>query len=507
MKHSIRFRFTLIFVAITTALVAGIFAANKYLLPGYYFNRKVTELEEVYRTMDEIVVSAGGDTAEIQRKLNSSAGNFLKSVGGRSNIDVIIADSENNTLVSTGRQNDWQVMRLRAYLEFKDTITGGHLPDSSFKMVKNNGSYIIQQNYDRVSGAMQLEAWGLFSDQKTAFLLSLPLQSIEENVSITSHFIALVGIAAILIGAVAVAFATNYITKPINSLARISNKMSGLDFSEKYTGKEKDEIGTLGDSINSMSDKLQKTIEDLKEANRKLQEDIDLKEKIDETRKEFISNVSHELKTPIALIEGYAEGLTEGIADDKESRDYYCSVIADEARKMNLMVKQLTSLTNYEFGQNPLVRENFDLSELIKNIVKSEKLRAEDKEAVIRLDLMEPCIVNADEFKIEEVLTNFITNSYNHLGGERNIVIKEELVDNKTVRLSVYNDGEKIPQESLKRIWDKFYKVDKARTRAYGGSGIGLSIVKAIMEAHGNQYGVINREHGVEFFVTLDYAG
>lgn len=505
MKHSIRFKFTVIFIAITTALVVGIFLANKYLLSSYYFNQKVKDLESVYSSINQIVEDSSGDPYSISVSLNDPEKRILKSLNGRSNADLVIIGEDEKAIVNTGREVNWLTLRLKAYLEFRDTIKDGNLPD--YKLVKNNGNYIIQQKYDKMSDAYMLEAWGTFTDGKTSFLIQVPVQGIEESVSITNRFIAIVGIIAIFVGGIVVFLATNLITRPINKLAHIATKMSNLDFSEKYTGKEQDEIGVLGSSINTMSEKLEKTITDLKEANIRLQEDISMKEKIDTARKDFISNVSHELKTPIALIEGYAEGLTEGMAEDPESRDYYCSVIMDEAGKMNTLVKQLTSLTNYEFGQNQVEREDFDLTELVKNVLKREKLKAEEKQAVIETRLMEPCMVNADEFKIEEVLTNYLTNAFNHLSGKKCIIITEEPIDARRVKLSVYNDGEPIPEECLPDIWDKFYKVDKARTREYGGSGIGLSIVKAIMEAHGQGYGVRNTDEGVEFFITLDYIG
>ena len=505
MKRSIRFKFTVIFVAITTALVVGVFLANKYLLADYYFNRKVKDLETMYGSINRVVEDSGGDPRYIAAYLNDPEKRILKSMNGRSNADLVILGEDGKAIVNTGREVNWLALRLKAYVDFRDTIAQGNLPD--YELVKNNGNYIIQQKYDRMSDSYLLEAWGTFTDGKTSFLMQVPVQGIEESVSITNRFIAIVGLIAIIVGGIVVFLATDLITKPINKLAHIATKMSGLDFSEKYSGKEQDEIGVLGSSINTMSETLEKTIEDLTEANRKLQEDIDLKEKIDNARKDFISNVSHELKTPIALIEGYAEGLTEGMAEDPESRDYYCSVIMDEAGKMNTLVKQLTSLTNYEFGQNAVVREIFDLTELVSNVLKNEKIRMEEKQAVLETDLMDTCTVSADEFKIEEVLTNFLSNALNHLSGGRKILVKEELISPDLVKLSVYNDGEQIPEASLPEIWDKFYKVDKARTRAYGGSGIGLSIVKAIMEAHGREYGVRNLENGVEFFITLDYKG
>lgn len=253
----------------------------------------------------------------------------------------------------------------------------------------------------------------------------------------------------------------------------------------------------------------------MREANQKLQRDIEEKIQIDEMRKEFIANVSHELKTPIALIQGYAEGLTEGMCEDEESRNYYCEVIMDEAGKMNKMVKQLLTLTALEFGKDTPMMDTFDIAELIDDLVNSSRILTEQKDARVLVETDHPQYVVGDEFKIEEVVTNYLTNAMNHLDGERIIRIRTERLAGHTdechtghpggqVIVRVFNTGSRIPEEDLPNLWTKFFKVDKARTRAYGGSGIGLSIVKAIMDAHHQSCGVVNREDGVEFWFTLE---
>ena len=187
-------------------------------------------------------------------------------------------------------------------------------------------------------------------------------------------------------------------------------------------------------------------------------------------RKEFLSNVSHELKTPIALIQGYAEGLQDNINDDVESREFYCEVIIDEANKMNKMVKKLLTLNQIEFGNNQVSFEHFDIVQVLKSVINSALLLAGQKEAVITMEDYEPLYVWADEYMIEEVVTNYISNAINHVDGEKKINVSMVKHDD-VVRVSVFNTGKCIPEDELDKIWIKFYKVDKARTREYGGSG------------------------------------
>ena len=224
-------------------------------------------------------------------------------------------------------------------------------------------------------------------------------------------------------------------------------------------------------------------------------------------RREFLSNITHELKTPIALIQGYAEGLKDNIQDDAGSRDFYCEVIIDEAAKMNTMVKRLLSLNELEFGENNPQFDRFDIMSLLNSVVNSMNMVFKQKEVTPIIHGNASCGVWADEYLIEEVVTNYISNALNHVEvdkmGKKSIEICVKECDNK-VRISVFNTGKPIPEEDVERIWDKFYKVDKARTREYGGNGIGLSIVKAIMNSLNREFGVKNWDNGVEFWFELD---
>ena len=263
------------------------------------------------------------------------------------------------------------------------------------------------------------------------------------------------------------------------------------------------EIGALGENFNTMSEKLEATISELKNANFRLQQDIEQKEKIEKMRTDFMGNVSHELKTPIALIQGYAEGLKEGVSDDAQSREFYCDVIMDEASKMNQMVKNLMTLNQLEFGDENVEFQRFDLTELIRGVLQSMEIMAQQKEARVQFRQREPVYVWADEFKAEQVVRNYVSNAFNHLDGDRVVDVKI-IPSGDKVRVTVFNTGIPIPEEDVPHIWEKFYKVDKAHTREYGGNGIGLSIVKAIMDSFHQEYGVKNYDNGVEFWFELD---
>lgn len=500
MKRSIRTRFTMIFAGLTALIILIIWCVNNWWLESYYLIDKLHVLEEAYTKIDRIIMSEKGLASSTigPEEEYSDISSVIRELRDKYNIAIVVYDSDNDKiLISSTRDIDILTEKVRRYK------IGLDMPNNEVLVQHDN--YIIQKSYDYRMKSYYMESWGFFSDDSTTFIMTTPLSSIRESVSLANRFLAYVGIVVIFLSSIILYFTTKRITRPIMKLSDLSAKMSNLDFEAKYvdTRGSMEEISILGNSMNLLSDRLKETIGELKSANLELQKDIEEKIKVDEMRKDFIANVSHELKTPIALIQGYAEGLTEGMAEDKDSRDYYCEVIMDEANKMNKMVRQLLTLTALEFGSSDLSMEQFNLTDLIAGVLSSASILIQQKGAKVEFTVSEPIYVWADEFKIEEVITNYLNNALNHVDGEKQIVISVR-PEGKTVRVSVFNTGHQIPEEDIPNLWSKFFKVDKAHTREYGGSGIGLSIVKAIMESHHKEYGVKNMEDGVEFWFTLD---
>ena len=293
---------------------------------------------------------------------------------------------------------------------------------------------------------------------------------------------------------------------------RITKKMAKLDFSEKYEIKDNgasEDMNELGKNINLMSLKLESTIKTLRANNDELEKSVEEKSKIDEMRKQFISDVSHELKTPIGLIQGYAEGLLENVNDDPESRKFYAEVIIDEANKMDKMVKELLELMKLEYKERKFKDIEFDLNELIKEELRRETVNFKDKNITVEYDDDKPIKVVADQEYIEQVVNNYLTNAIKHcekVEGEKKIIIRTDTRKDKKIRLYVYNTGGRIPDENINKIWERFYKIDTSRNREAGGTGIGLALVKAIMNNYDNEYGVENLENGVEFYADINAA-
>jgi signal transduction histidine kinase len=282
-----------------------------------------------------------------------------------------------------------------------------------------------------------LEMYGRLSTG-ISFIMSTPIESINESVDIANRFFFYIGCMGAVAGGIIIWLVSRKITRPILKLSEISERMVHLDFDAKYQENASNEIDVLGENINKLSESLEKSISELKTANNELLKDIEKKERMDEMRKEFLSNVSHELKTPIALIQGYAEGLQEDIYEDPESRAFYCEVIIDEANKMNNMVKKLLTLNQLEFGNDVVNMERFDAAELIPSCINSADILLRQKGIEVRMDLYQQVYVWADEFKIEEVFMNYLSNAINHCVGEGYIEIKIEtlyLIHEKTYNI------------------------------------------------------------------------
>ena len=485
-KHSIKRQMIAVFAGMVICLLAILLIVNVKFLEPYYIRDKEMQFIHVYEELQEAVKKGTISNDEVQDELHVLC--------EKSNISYIVLDMDNEKLITNVHDTNMLKQQLSGYL-LNQAQKGGKVLDST-------DNYQLMRSQDPWNQSEYIEMWGQLDDNVN-FLIRSPVESIRESVALSNRFLIYVGMGTLIICMGLVWYFSRRITKPIQELAELSDRMANLDFEAKYTSGGNNEIGELGDNFNRMSQKLEKAISELKQANNSLQQDIEQKEKMEQMRTEFMGNVSHELKTPIALIQGYAEGLKEGVNDDPESREFYCEVIMDEAGKMNRMVKNLLALNQLEFGEDDVQFERFDITSLISGVLQSLDILIEQKEAQVIFRHKNPVYVWADEFKVEQVVRNYVNNALNHIDGEKVIEIKITQ-ENDMAKITVFNTGTPIPEEDLPHIWEKFYKVDKARTREYGGNGIGLSIVKAIMDSFGKGYGAINHTNGVEFWFELD---
>lgn len=483
MKHSIRRQMIAIFVGLIVCMLVILLVLVGAGLEPYYVREKEENFKELYKEIESL---AEGE------ELTEDEVSQINRTAERYNFYYIVWNFSNENGFSNLHDSQMLLVQLGGVLFNKI--------DS--RVMERNDNYQVVEFRDNTQQVDYLALWGTVGNSYNIFIRS-PLESIQETMGLFFRFLLIVGIAVIAGGILFVWYFSRRLTEPLRELAVLSARMADLDFNAKYTSGGGGEIGVLGENFNIMSQKLENTISELKNANFRLQQDIEQKEKMEKMRTDFMGNVSHELKTPIALIQGYAEGLKEGVSDDPESREFYCDVIMDEASKMNQMVKNLMTLNQLEFGDENVEFQRFDLTELIRGVLQSMEIMAQQKEAKVQFRQKDPVYVWADEFKAEQVVRNYVSNAFNHLDGDRVVDVKIIPAGDK-VKVTVFNTGTPIPEEDVPHIWEKFYKVDKAHTREYRGNGIGLSIVKAIMDSFHQEYGVNNYDNGVEFWFELD---
>ena len=559
-KRSLRLKVSLLlFSAMILLLLTGLLF-NTFFSERYYLKSRMNNLTDTFEQLESILKDESlvydsekyYRVEEIEEKSSSSVIIFSMD---RFSFEYPVDLNGDNGFARENRAE--KNKRIKSVL--LEYMLGFPVSEYGPELIKaRKDTYGIYKFHDTDNGVDYIDLVG-FLKNNDIVLIRMNYDNISENAMNANFLFGISGLIVAVIGGIGIYFFSRSIEKPITNLANITDEMSKLNFSSRYEGTRSDEIGVLGRNVNKMSDRLEKTINELKTANMELEKDIADKNEIDKMRREFISNISHELKTPIALIQGYAEGLADNVNDDAESRNFYCEVIMDEALKMNKMVKRLMNLSELELGNSKVQLERFDLTELIKEVCISFDIISKQKGVSLIFEQNEPKFLWADRYMIEEVITNYLSNAFNYVSGSNvievrlteaamaddgveeinirtdngnmansvnvannvnmvnsvndannenavsnvNMVHNVDAVKNGNIRVSVFNTGEQIPAESLPLLWDKFYKVDKARTREYGGSGIGLSIVKAIIELHHGSYGARNFENGVEFWIEI----
>lgn len=473
MIKSIQFKLflSIIIILLITTFIG--FIINSQLYKDYYLANQKKEVLEDADVLNEFIknnqMSLYNDRVE---QLNENKG-------------YIIYKGPSQVIPGTGKGN-MNFRNRRLDNNFQDDL----IHSSNFSSSGNLYDFSIYFNDAYNNNFLRLTY--LLSDN-SLLIIETSIAIVNTSARFNLQFYLIISLLTVIIGGIFSFFFSRWFTRPILELSQQAKAMINLDFSKKFKYEQTDEIGLLGQNINTLSSKLEKTIAELNQ-------DLEEKKKLENMRKTFIANISHELKTPIALIKGYSEGLLYNI---NEKKDDYVNIIIDETNKMDHLVKELLEVSNLESGKVSLDIKTFDLSSLIDDILYRYNKLFKDKKINIITNKNDIVFIKADYKKIEEVVTNYLNNAIRHCSGDKIIEINLIESDEK-IKLSVYNTGNQIPKDALESIWTSFYKVDKSRNRVDGSTGLGLYIVKIIMELHGGSYGVYNRNNGVEFYVDFD---
>lgn len=484
--HSLKFRFFGCVALAAAIYIVVIILLNLLFFQRYYLLEKKKNLTEIYQHINFCYT---GDVTVLE--------DDLKQMEKNNNIRISILNQYDQAIYDTIYQHDRSGARN---FIMEDPLGQAIYVYNSEELEKKGYTFSCLQDSDGQVAYIAL--LGKLKNGDTV-LLRIPTAALNEERSVNLAFLIASAFAALLACLIAGFFIGGKFTRPITEMTQLARAITRLDFSKKYTGTYHDELGELGESLNKMSEDLESSIHELKQMNEQLQREIEEKQRIDDMRKEFIINISHDLKTPIALIQGYAEGLRVGISDSEEAKNEYCDIIIDEAKRMNHLVRQLLDLSKIELGNTVPNKMEFDAYELAEAVVEKTQVMWQEKQLHVDVSGVGSEVLYADYDMLERAVMNYMTNAIDHTptGGHIRITTGQ---DTKHIVLTVENEGSQLAQEEMDKIWDKFYKLDKSRTRVSGGgSGIGLSIVRAIMHAHNGGCGVRNTEHGVAFYLTL----
>lgn len=483
--------FFLIFTSVTMILQSA-------FIGSFYLNKKFHNFQENFQTFKQ---SYDNNPTDIELLLNS-----MNSFNINNNAYVSLY---NIAAQRTYIYDNGQLDKNQTYLSNNDKIIKAVANDciqnpKYLSQLKLGNSVVYNypgsNGINTLVGISPIITGGSFSSVFVAFT---SLQPIGEASDVIREFYVYFYVLAVVLIIILSLVYTNMISNPLKKLNKTALRMSQLDFTQKCNVTSKDEIGNLANTLNFLSYNLSNSLNDLQSANEKLTKDIEKEKTLERMRKEFVAGVSHELKTPISLISGYAEGLKDNIAQGEE-KDYYLDVIMDESQKMSILISDMLDLSQLESGNFKLDQYYFEMDELINSIVKKHATISEAKKINIKVNIADTnSEVFADSFRIEQVITNLLGNAIKNTPQGENIFISIKKIDEK-ILFEIENQGTHIPVEELENIWEKFYKVEKSRSRDLGGTGIGLSIVKNILSLHKSKFGVVNTEAGVKFYFYLN---
>ncbi|WP_139992891.1 sensor histidine kinase [Paenibacillus paridis] len=380
---------------------------------------------------------------------------------------------------------------------------------------------VVDQNEQRLANGLPVKMewtdnWS--GIQYAVVMLSLPggeagdryaiamtsLQPVGEAVSILKrYFIYLTPVILVLVILLSLAF-SRLVSSPLVKLSRLATRMAQLDFTIQPTVHSKDEFGDLSRSMNTLSENLNTALQQLTESNRELQEEIDKKQRLEQLRKELIGNISHELKTPLGIVKGFAEGLQDDVAADKRER--YLQLIVNETDRMNALIMDMLELSKYEAKAVRLQFTELSLAKLIQNVADSFSYQLESKQLQVTIQEAGELMVKADARRMEQVVQNLLSNAIRY-GSDHSIIrIDIQRLSPGKIITHMENEGPPLAEDDFERIWEQFYRAERSRDRRSGGTGLGLAIVKNILELHGSEFGARNTNRGVSFYFTLEEA-
>lgn len=479
MMRSIKIKLFLGISLIISVLLSGIFIYG-LCFKGYFENEKLNEMKLVIEKVEQDINSVNIE------KLSSIIVGYSEKYSVQIDIESNITGMTICATHNTGKGMNMNGISGHRRFETLETI-------SSKEGVEN------KLVHDKSTGAQFLTAEKAVVDDNYIIIVRTPVNIVDDAVSKSIKLMLIIFMPITVVILVLTFFLADRFTKPVIQITKKTTEITKLDFNEDIKIEGKDEIAVLGGRVNELSHKIENTLEELKLKNNTLEDMIRKERENEELRREFVSSVSHELKSPIAVISGYAQALQEKVILEEKDKEYYIGIINEEADRMQVIVNDLLDLYKLQSNTFKLNLREVDLGLLVENIVKKNSLIFKEYGVNLKVDI-ENSLVKGDEIRLEQAIQNYINNALSHMDENKVLEIKT----NSSGKVTVYNSGSEISKENQDKIWQGFVRIDKVRNYKEKRVGLGLSIVKQIIDLHEGQCGVSNKNSGVEFWLKIN---
>lgn len=481
LKSKLWFNIFLQVAAIFAVFVLVLTLCNTALLSRFFFVRQKNTLVSQINRLSDVDVNDSNAVSEALTDISENYNFDVEIYDGYGNIKYTTQGAQMMDFFIDGR-HDFRMMHEDMIVIKSQELSNGVVYEEAVRRFDNNEFLLCRKQIDE----------NLFAEVK------IQKQLVMSSAATANEFITVIAAICLLLSLVWVVIFARRFSKPLIQMNEITRDMANLKFDRAITVDRTDEIGQLAASVNEMSASLSETLDDLNRTNAKLRDEIELERELDKMRKTFVANVSHELKTPIAIISGYAEGLKLNV--NAQNRGQYCDTIIDESQRMNNLVLSILELSKYESGQVPANKTEFDISTLAsllcERIFDGTDITATNK-------IPTETTAFADEMQIEQALKAYLENAKSHVNSGGNVTVFSEEIADK-IRVCVHNTGSHIEPDKMPYIWQSFYRGDDSHKRDKTRFGLGLSIVNAVMNIHNNSCGVYNTADGVTFWLELD---
>ena len=389
---------------------------------------------------------------------------------------------------------------------YNDILTRQYDNEFAFHLFQNSGKEIALPDINKFTGNKiddykSTDTTGeyeiSFVDSTETYILLLAKNTNKESqvVLALQKTLPILSVTILLVSVIAAFFYTWYMTKPIKKISKLSKQMADMNFSGLCPTNRTDEIGVLSYSLNDLSKKLAAALSDLQEANQKLQADIDMERRLEKQRVEFFAAASHELKTPITIIKGQLQGMLYQVGRYKD-RETYLAQSLEITDTLGKMVQELLTISRLDTPGYTCKKSNLNLSNLINDRLTAFEDLFMQKDLTVEQSISPEVFISGDMQLLQKALDNILGNAAAYSEAGNQIIVKL-WKKNEKANLTIENTGAHIPDEAISKLFEPFYRVDQSRNRQTGGTGLGLYIVKTILNLHEAKIEVANTLQGV----------